>query len=797
MKKTVKIIAIFSFIFLILGICAIAFFSSSIYGLGSQVSFDKNVLIKRNAKIGLYDDYDNFIETTSITEPVIKLEELPSYVKNAFISIEDKKFYSHSGLNYGRMAKAFVKNLTSGYAKEGASTISQQLIKNTYLTSEKTFNRKIKEVMLTLKLEKEFSKDDILETYLNVIYFGNSSYGIESASKTYFNKEAKDLSLAEAATLAAIIKSPRNYSPFYNLENSEKRRNLVLSEMLKDGYISTQDYQTAKNSPITTHLNDKEFYNKRIYEKAALDEASKLLNLSEKDLAVSGLKIFTYMDKKLQDKTEELILNKDYYHQNSYGNIADSGTVVIDNKTGGINAFYGKSNYNLVNMRRAPGSAIKPILVYAPALEYGKISPTTPIFDEAINIAGYTPTNVGNNFYGWVTARNTVEKSLNIPAIKIMQYVGLERAKEFATHAGIEFNEKDIGYSIALGGFTDGVSLIELTNSYLPFANNGNFIEAKFVKKIEDENGRILYERKIIPTKIMSEETAYLMTDMLISGVKYGTSQKLKTLKFEVAGKTGTVGIQNSNNNSDAWSVAYTPEKSIGVWLGNSTGEQEMQLESSNNGGTYASMLLRDIFEAANNGKKGSFITPNGIVKQNIDLIELKENNKVMLASENTPEMYVLEEVFNKKFAPKAVSTSFDSLSKPILSLKVKDNVSYLTFNANSYVIYEIYRVQEDETKLIETIKNKNGQVEIIDKDIEEDAMYSYYVLAKQVNNLTGKVVTSAESNYVKALISNKTNDIASIIEQIKAKAEDKLKATKKKKRIINWFNVKSIKKLA
>jgi 1A family penicillin-binding protein len=785
-KKFVKVLVITGFIIFILALGFLAYFSSSVYGSGAQINFDKSILIQKNSKINLYDDDNNFIETASITGSVAKLEELPTHVKNAFITIEDKQFYEHNGLNYKRIVKAIFKNLTSGYAKEGASTISQQLIKNTYLTNEKTYDRKIKEIMLTLKLEREFEKDDILETYLNVIYFGNGSYGIESASKTYFDKRAKDLTLAEAATLAGLIKSPKNYSPFYNLEASKNRRDIVLYEMFEDGYIKKQEYLDAKATEVTTNLNDKEFLTKRIYEKAALEEASKILNLSEKDLAISGLKVFTYMQKNLQEQVEDLTLNKEYYHKNSFSNVADSAAVVIDNKTGGINAFYGKSSYNLVNMKRAPGSAIKPILVYAPALEYGKITPTTPLLDEPINIKGYEPKNVGNNFYGWVTARNTVEKSLNIPAIKIMQYVGLEKSKAFANLAGIEFDKKDIGYSIALGGFTKGVSLIELANSYLPFANDGKFIKASFVKKIEAENGKVLYERKGDAQKIMSEETAYLMTDMLISGVKYGTSQKLKTLDFEVSGKTGTVGLHNSNNNSDAWSIAYSKAKTAGVWLGNSTGEIEMQLEPSNNGGTYASMLLRDILKISGKENAGYFATPSGIISANIDLVELKENNRVLLASENTPEMYVLKEVFNKKYAPQQVSKSFDFLEKPKLSLKVKNNASHLTFNANSYITYELYKIKEDETKLLDTITNKSGQVTVVDDDIEEELMYSYYVVAKQVDNITGKTITKAESNIVKALLNSKEN-IAEIMQKIKENYENNIKP-KKKKRFFNLF---------
>jgi 1A family penicillin-binding protein len=754
-KKFLKITFV---IILIAGIFFIAgamFFASELIG-ANKVSFDKNILLGQTAKMHLYDNNETLIETASVNNPVISLKELPDTVKNAFIAIEDKRFYAHNGLNVKRMLKAIYTNLTSGYAKEGASTISQQLIKNTYLNHEKTLDRKIKEILLTHRLEEEFSKDDILESYLNVIYFGNSSYGIESASQNYFNKNAKDLSLSEAATLAGLIKSPLTFSPIYNYEKSVLRRNVVLSEMQKDGFITREQYEKAKQDPLHIVRVKQQFSKRRIYEKAALQEASSLLNLSEKDVATSNLKVFTYMDKTLQDECEQLVLEEAYYHKNEFGNTADSACVVIHNHTNGVEAFCGNSNYNLLTMKRLPGSAIKPILVYAPALEYGKISPTTPILDEKINIAGYEPHNVGGKFYGWVTARETVEKSLNIPAIKILQYVGMEKAKAFSEKAGIAYDKKDTGYSIALGGFTEGVSLIQLTNSYTPFATGGQYQTAHFVKRIEDQNGKVLYENKQQKQQIMSAETAYLMTDMLISGVKQGTSHKLNTLEFEVAGKTGTVGLHNSNKNTDAWSIGYTTQKTVGVWLGNSTGEETMHLDASNNGGTYASMLLRDVLEVAHTTSPITFDVPKNVITCNIDEIALKQEHAVKLASENVPKMYQLSEVFDKKFAPKQVSTSFDLLQKPELFLKVDDRSAVLSFLASPYCSYELYKVQEDETVLLETFKNKQHLITITDENLEEDVLYEYYLIATQKNYVNDEIVKSAKSSSVKALIAPK-----------------------------------------
>jgi membrane carboxypeptidase/penicillin-binding protein PbpC len=287
----------------------------------------------------------------------------------------------------------------------------------------------------------------------------------------------------------------------------------------------------------------------------------------------------------------------------------------------------------------------------------------------------------------------------------------------------------------------------------------------------------VLYENKIHKERIMSEETAYLMTDMLVSGVKNGTSHKLSTLPFEVAGKTGTVGLHGKNKNSDAWSIGYTSKNTVGVWFGNSTGQNEMHLESSNNGGTYASMLLRDILDVAHKEEKPIFGVPNNIVFCNIDEIALNEEHSVKLAGNNVPQMYQIKEVFNKKFAPKQVSSSFESLNRPNLSLEVSNNKVLLSFDALSYYSYEIYKVHEDETILFDTISNKKDKVTLTDDNLEEDVLYEYYLIAKQVNYADNFEVKSAKSNSVKALISEKIKQDFVL--------GDQEKEVKKKKRFI------------
>lgn len=745
-KKALKL-----FIIITLSLMLIAGLTLTFYliNLNSSLKFNQEDLMLINAQFNIYDASNDELSQTTNQKSKVKLEELPSYVPASFISVEDKKFYSHHGLNPKRILKAMYRNLKSGKMVEGASTISQQLIKNTHLSTEKTYERKIKEMLLTLKMERSMSKDEILETYLNAIYFGNGAYGLDNASKVYFNKCAKDLTIGESATLAGLIKSPKAYSPIYNYENCIKRRNLVLKEMLKSNVISNDEYNQAVNEQIV--VNKSTLQKQNYYEQAVIDEATKVLDLSEKELATKGYYIFTYLDKQAQESLTNAVNNADFYHQNEYGNIADSCGIVIDNKSGGVIAFCGKSNFDLVNMHRSPGSSIKPILVYAPALEKGTISPVSPILDEKTNFGGYIPQNVGDKYYGYVSATESVEKSLNVPAIKILQATGMQYCKSIAEKSGIVFDKKDKNYAIALGGMTNGTTVKELVNSYLPFSSAGNFKEAKFIRKICDKNGNVIYNNNESERSVISEETAYLMTNMLISSVKKGTSSRLSPLNYQVAGKTGTVGIKNTNLNSDVWSVAYTTEHTFGIWLGNSTGDREFMLEGCNNGGTYCTSMLKNCMENVyKNHIPKDFNVPKNIQQVELDSQELENNHALLIADSNTPEIFKVKAIFNKKFAPTRVAKSFSELKAINVSVVMKNNVPQLSFTALPQVEYKVYRINDDECRIIETIKNKKGVVSIEDKSVLDGEFYTYYIEAVATNHATNVQSKRIRSNSVK-----------------------------------------------
>lgn len=682
----------------------------------------------------IFDKNGNELQySENLKDNYIKIENIPEYTKNAFISIEDKEFYNHNGLNYKRIIKATYNNLKSGNLVEGASTITQQLVKNRFLTNEKTFDRKIKEAYLSKKLEKQETKEKILETYLNTIYFGNGAYGIGNASKTFFNKLPQDLTLSESCVLAGCIKSPTNYSPLNNLDNSIKRRNLVLNEMLNDKVISNDQYNEAinekidiSNSNVSNNLSEIDLYSQYV-----INEASEILNTNPYNVLHGGYKIITYQDDEIQKYLNKTINDEKNYNINKYGNIADSLSIIIDNKNYGVSAIAGKSIYNLVNFKRQPGSLIKPILVFAPAIEEGLINSKTQILDEEININGYAPKNVGNKYYGYISVEDIVAKSLNVPTIKIAQKLGLEKCKNYAELAGINFAKDDNGLAITLGGLTEGVTLKEITDSYSVLTNSGKYTKSNFIQKIENSNNMTIYNRKMSENNIYNNDTSYLMTDILKYSVKNGTSKKLSKFDYDIASKTGTVNVKNTNYNTDAYSLAYTTDHVMSVWLGNYSMKKEYNLEGNNNGGTYATQIICDTFEKIYNDEEPqSFVMPDSVENYIIDRKTLEEDHEIVLG-DYVPERYQLNCLMSKRFATDTQSTKFTSIDKFDYQVETYKNSCSISFNAEDYITYNIYKISNGKSKKIDTVKSYNGTYSYTDTDILNNIKYAYYIEAK------------------------------------------------------------------
>jgi len=759
-KKIFKIIIISIIILIILVLASIFLY------VGMTIDSIKDIdlsLTNDVEKVSLvYDNEDNIIENNSVIK-YVGIDEINENTKNAFISIEDKNFYEHSGINFKRILKAFYNNIKTKSFKEGASTITQQLVKNRFLSNEKTISRKIKEAYLSLKLEKKESKEKILETYLNSIYYGNGAYGIAEASKMFFNKDVKNLSLSESCILAGTIKSPAKYSIINNYENSIKRRNLVLSEMLEDGYISQGEHDEAINELPTINNNIKS-YQEDLYYNYVLDEASEILGKNINAVKYGGYKIYTYQDKSIQNILDSKIANDKYYEKNDYGNTADSLSIIIDNISHGVSAISGRSKYDLVNFKRQPGSLIKPVFVYAPAIEEGVIYPCSKILDEKINYNGYSPNNVGNKFYGQVSVRDSVAKSLNVPTVKLCKEMGLDKCKNYARKCGIEFDYNDNGYAVALGGLTNGVTIKSITDSYSPLINDGNYVNSKFIKEIKNDKNITLYSRYVSETNVYNTSTSYMMTDILDYSVKNGTSKKLNILPYSVAGKTGTVSVKDSNYNTDALSLAYTTEHVMTVWLGNYSMDNKYNLLSSNNGGTYATEIIKDTFGEMYSSKYPSdFVKPNTVVERYIDLKSLEEDNIVVLG-DNVPDRFKTLEIFSVDHVPSISSNKFTNIDEFDISLYNDKNSIKVSFDTKDYIVYELHRIIENKDEIINVIKNKNNLYTYIDTDIDYNKKYSYYVVAKSMysNNSykTNKVESILTKNY-STLINEIDNNIA------------------------------------
>lgn len=677
MRKFVKIFSLSMIILFGAALLTASLFVGSTYLKYSSLTLNEEKLSSPALAVELYD-FENrpLKEENTFNGEYAKISTLPDNLKNAFISIEDKSFYSHHGLNYKRIIKAGINNVLSHSLKEGASTISQQLIKNTHLSAEKTFERKIKEIMLTRKLEKAHTKDEILECYLNVIYYGNNCYGIENAANYYFSKPASKLELEECALLAGMVKSPNKYSPILKQSAAIERRNLVLSEMQKDGYITEQQCLSACKAPITLNLQAEEQNALNSYSQAALDEACQILKVPAKTIAINGYKIHTYLDKDKQQALKQALSSEDF-------NCADHAAIVLDCNRHAITAYQANSAYKVLDAKRQPGSIIKPIIAYAPALNEDIISPSTQILDEQLALGEYNPKNVDGKFRGYVSATEALSKSINIPAIKVLSYVGMDKAKAYAESMGLEFDELDNSYALALGGMRYGVNLKQVAQSYSTFANNGMYDEAKFVEYITDASGKIIYHHKPKPQQVLREDATYLLTTMLQDAAATGTAKALKDLAIPIAAKTGTVG--KGKDNIDAWCAAYTPKEVCVAWVGN--------LDNSPitvAGGNQPTRCVKNYFQAEN-ATPSPFTQPASVVEREIDLISLENMHKLELASPSTPARFKQTALFSIFNLPKDVSQNFVEVGETKFDVKSSGSTAEVCFTPQRHLTYCFY----------------------------------------------------------------------------------------------------------
>lgn len=665
----------------------------------------------------------------------VDASQLPKHVTDAFLAAEDARFYSHPGFDLIRICGAALNDLKAGSYVEGASTITQQLIKLTHLSAVKTMDRKVDEAILSYRLEQRMTKDEILSCYLNRVYFGGGYYGIEAAAEGYFGVHASELTLAQSALLAGVLKSPATYAPHLRPEASVGRRGVILDLMVEYGMIGEREAASAKAEPLTL-VSDTQKQRHSYYIDLALTEATEILDCDLNTLLCAGYTIETAMDTTAQRIAEEAFSNDAYFPL--YGDESCEGALVlIDARTGGVSAIVGGRDmtsalsYNrATRIRRQPGSAIKPILVYAPALEAGYTA-ASMLLDEATEFGDYTPRNASGHYSGWVTMRDAVKRSLNLPAVSLCRTLGLTYCKAFAARFGIPFDVRDDSLTLALGGFTYGVSPYRLCGAYAALADGGIYREPTVVTRITDRAGCELYRAHPYETRVLSEGNAYILTSLLESVATEGTAKLLSDLPMELAAKTGTVGDETGNR--DIWLACFNPDYAAVVWMGFDDAANGRCLPADCGGGTYPAMLMQEVFRKLYYDRiPPSFSVPDGVISVALDRHTLNVEHSAVLATALTPAEETVSECFVRGTEP-TVYSAYWQLPEPPSDLFViqSGDAVEITFTPPSrYMQYRVYRVDAEGFQiLLTTVENANFPVKITDS---ADALFGtcgYYVV--------------------------------------------------------------------
>jgi penicillin-binding protein 1A len=518
----------------------------------------------------------------------VRLDRLPPYLVRAVIATEDRRFYYHLGVDPVGLLRASFRNMEAGGVVQGGSTITQQLAKNLFLTPDRTMARKLQEVIYALWLERRFSKDEILELYLNRVYFGGGTYGVEAASRRYFGKPAQSVTLSQAALLAGLLKAPSRYAPTHNVERASARIDVVLDNMVEAGFLTAEEARVAAAQPLRL----KPFGDETGYPYAVdyvVDQLPEFVGENQGDLIVE-----TTIDAGIQRNAQMALRQK--LDEEGAALRASEGAVVVLDPTGGVKALVGGRSYRAspfdraVRALRQPGSAFKPF-VYLAALESG-YTPDSVETDEPITVAGWSPKNHSGTYQGDMTLRDSFAQSINTIAVKLAADVGRWRVVRTARRLGIH-TELHNNPSIALG--TAEVTLFELTSAYAPFANGGEGVIPYVVTKVRNGDGKVLYTRN--PSSLGQVVAATYVTemnDLMRATVTRGTGRQAALPNQVVGGKTGT-----SQNSRDAWFVGFTPYYIGGVWIGNDDSSKMNNVT----GGTLPARVWHDIMLTAHQGK--------------------------------------------------------------------------------------------------------------------------------------------------------------------------------------------------
>ncbi len=618
LKKIIKINIILLIIFIL-----------SMVSLYIIAYFSPVLDIKNTGQFYIYDDSNNIIYQGSSSNKWVSLDEISPYMKDAIISIEDKNFYKHKGFDYLRIIKTLFLNIKNKGIVGGASTISQQYVKNLYLDFDKTLERKIEEAWLTLKLEMHFSKDEILEGYLNTINFGQGNYGVENASNYYFNKSAKDLTMEEAIMLAGIPKSPSYYNPVSNYDNAINRSKVVINSMVNNNMLREED----KNNLF---INTIEIYGKRsngeltnimYYQDAVKQELNSINTIPKTLIETGGLKIYTSLNIDLQKKLEESI-------NNSVEGDMQASSIIIDPKTGNIMALvggvdYSKSQYNrVISSQRQVGSTMKPLLYYA-ALENGMTGASTFKSEETTftfsNNDNYSPSNYNNKYANKdITMAAAISYSDNIYAVKTHLFLGEDTLVKTAKRMGIKKELNEIA-SLPLG--TIELSMLDFANAYTTLASGGYKRDLSFITKVEDLNGNILYEKKYFDEQVLNSNYVYILNELLTSTYNSAFKDYNTPTIISLASKISRkYAMKTGSTQSDCWMVGYNPNILMMVWNGY---DDNREVKASD--GNIAKNIWVNTVESYDIDNKEWYEKPDNVVGLVLDAVsgeEVVDKNK-------------------------------------------------------------------------------------------------------------------------------------------------------------------------
>lgn len=569
----------------------------------------------------LYDDEGKaFAAIVQEYRVFVPLSKIPMQLRQAIIAAEDARFYQHGAIDLRGMARATIRNLMAVQVKEGGSTITQQLAKTLFLSHERTLGRKVRELELAREIERRYTKDQILEMYLNCIYFGHGAYGVEAAARTYFSKNVAELSLSEAALLAGLPRAPGRYSPLIDLKRARARRQYVLDRMLATRVLRKAQARAASRTPVSVNP----LFRSRGLAPWFVDYVRQQLDARLGPVLVreGGLKIYTTLNSGMQRAAVGAIgrgiasLVRQKYARKPGGNAALEGALIaLDARTGEIKAMvggsdYGRSQFNrAVQARRQPGSAFKPF-VYAAAFEQG-LTPATLLDDSPIHfeigIGGrsdvWAPENLDRQYRGPVTLRRALEESINVPTVRLIAQIGVDPVIDLTRRLGVT-SELRREYAIALG--VSDMSLLELTSAYQGFADRGILAPPLAIRRVVGPGDVILEEQSLAPRREVSEDVAFLLTSVLEGVVTRGTGKVAQRLGRPVAAKTGT-----TQDAEDLWFLGYTPSLAAGVWLGY---DQHRSLGSHDTAGKIAGPIWVDFMkQSLGNSPVEEFQPPQGV----------------------------------------------------------------------------------------------------------------------------------------------------------------------------------------